>query len=77
MMKTRILQFVPTPRSHPMRGALSAAWIATGNPRHPLACVWIDRELRSFASPVQPANARPVADAVAEDGVPLLRALCA
>ncbi len=23
---------------------LSCMWVATGNPRQPLACVWIDRE---------------------------------
>jgi len=76
MMKTRSLQFVPTPRSHAMRGALSAVWIATGNRRPPLACVWIDRDLRCFAA-VEPVSSHAIADASAEDEVPLLRALCA
>ena len=28
------------------RSALHCVWIETGNPRQPLACVWIDREVR-------------------------------
>ena len=28
------------------RSALNCVWIETGNPRQPLACVWIDREVR-------------------------------
>jgi hypothetical protein len=28
------------------RSALSSVWIATGNPAQPLACVWIDRDVR-------------------------------
>ncbi len=28
------------------RSTLSCVWIETGNPKQPLACVWIDRELR-------------------------------
>lgn len=77
MMKSKILPFAPTPHSHGMRGALSAAWIATGNPRRPLACVWIDRALRSFAASVQPAGTCAITDATTEDAVPLLHPLCA
>ncbi len=29
--------------------ALSCVWIETGNPRQPVACVWIDAEVRAFA----------------------------
>jgi hypothetical protein len=76
-MKTRVLQFASTPRSHGTRAALSSAWIATGNPRQPLACVWIDREMRSFTAPGGPAGTRDSADTEAEDEVPLLHALCA
>lgn len=28
------------------RPRLSAVWIETGNPAQPLACIWIDRDLR-------------------------------
>jgi len=28
------------------RNRLSSVWIQTGNPSQPLACVWIDRDLR-------------------------------
>ena len=28
------------------RSALNCVWIETGNPKQPLACVWIDREVR-------------------------------
>lgn len=28
------------------RSTLSCVWIETGNPKQPLACVWIDRDLR-------------------------------
>lgn len=28
------------------RSALHCVWIETGNPKQPLACVWIDREVR-------------------------------
>lgn len=28
------------------RSAMHCVWIETGNPRQPLACVWIDRDLR-------------------------------
>ena len=31
------------------RSVLSCVWIATGNPAQPLACVWIDRDLRIAA----------------------------
>jgi hypothetical protein len=27
------------------RGPLSRVWIATGNPRQPLACVWMETEI--------------------------------
>jgi hypothetical protein len=31
------------------RSVLSCVWVATGNPAQPLACVWIDRDLRIAA----------------------------
>ena len=31
------------------RTALSCVWIETGNPARPLACVWVDRDLRMVA----------------------------
>jgi hypothetical protein len=31
------------------RSVLSCVWIGTGNPAQPLACVWIDRDLRIAA----------------------------
>ena len=39
--------FIPTLGRHP----LYCVWIATGNPSRPLACVWIDPELRTFQVP--------------------------
>lgn len=30
------------------RMGLYCVWIATGNPRQPLACIWIDPEMRSY-----------------------------
>jgi len=30
---------------------LSCVWIETGNPRRPLASVWIDEAMRSFSDP--------------------------
>lgn len=33
-------------------GALCCAWVATGNSRQPLACIWIDREMRAFGGPM-------------------------
>lgn len=32
------------------RSRLSCVWIETGNPVHPLACVWIDADLRIVAN---------------------------
>jgi hypothetical protein len=29
------------------RATLSCVWIATGNPRRPLECVWIDSDVRA------------------------------
>lgn len=74
-MKTPVLQFAPALRHHRTRAALSAAWIATGNPRRPLACVWIDREMRTFAAHSPTPGAHALAGTAAEDEVPLLRAL--
>ncbi len=31
------------------RSVLSCVWVGTGNPAQPLACVWIDRDLRIAA----------------------------
>ena len=36
--------FIPTLSRQP----LYCVWIETGNPAHPLDCVWMDPELRSF-----------------------------
>ncbi len=30
------------------RPGLYCVWIATGNPRQPLACIWIDAETRGY-----------------------------
>ena len=39
--------FIPTLGRHP----LYCVWLETGNPSRPLACVWIDPELRTFQFP--------------------------
>lgn len=47
------------------RGTLSCVWIETGNARQPLACIWIDRDLRvargagTSESPVSEASDAP------------------
>jgi hypothetical protein len=31
-------------------GRLTCAWVPTGNPRNPLACVWADAKARSVST---------------------------
>lgn len=53
MMKTFLVQPRATigrvTNAAPVR-ALSRVWIETGNPRQPLASVWIDAEMRAFGA---------------------------
>lgn len=40
--------------------ALSCVWIETGNPKQPLACIWVDREMRiAFDATNSQEQARP------------------
>jgi hypothetical protein len=40
---------MPTKLISPLpRLGLYCVWVATGNPRQPLACIWIDPETRSY-----------------------------
>ena len=55
------------------RRALSSVWIETGNPRQPLACVWIDQDLRSFSGADEDRGSTQLATGGDEDGVPLAR----
>jgi hypothetical protein len=32
------------------RSPLSCTWVETGNPNQPLACIWLDRRLRSVST---------------------------
>lgn len=34
----------------PIANRVSCAWIRTGNPRQPLACVWIDADRRRLTA---------------------------
>jgi len=51
---TRILLLPVTRRS-----ALSCVWIETGNPKQPLARVWVDREMRIFDAAGRHEEAQP------------------
>jgi hypothetical protein len=53
------------------RRALTAVWIETGNPRQPLACVWVDQDLRSFSGADENRGSTQLATGGDEDGVPL------
>jgi hypothetical protein len=55
------------------RAPLSCAWTKTGNPRQPLACVWIDHDLRIFTDSDQSTSSSETGD----DVIPLMLALCA
>jgi hypothetical protein len=37
-------------------GRLTCTWVATGNPRNPLACVWAQADVRSAAKTTSPKD---------------------
>jgi len=59
------------------RGALSAVWIETGNPRQPLACVWTDSGMRSVGGSNEGRGTTLPLACTEEDGFPLQWAICA
>lgn len=42
--------------------ALSRVWIETGNPRQPMACVWIDAGMRPFRTSDRRQESQPEED---------------
>lgn len=59
------------------RSALVSVWIETGNLRQPLACVWVDRALRSFAAGDEDNGTAQRTAEADDDNVPLRFSLCA
>jgi hypothetical protein len=50
-------------RTTPKTGRMTCAWVPTGNPRTPLACVWTDAESPLAASRAEPSPADDAAGA--------------
>ncbi len=52
-MNLHVFENTPLARIAP---AITCVWIVTGNPRQPLACVWIDREVGMVLEPTGSTN---------------------
>ncbi len=60
-MNLHVFENTPLARNAP---AISCVWIATGNPRQPLACVWIDSEV---GLALEPTGSTDLPVSVSED----------
>ena len=40
----------------PKTGRLTCAWVPTGNPRNPLACIWVETSARKSSKEVSSSN---------------------